>query len=79
MGIRTGYVDLVVVDILVTFMLELWLGYYVDLVKTRYYNSFFPHQKVRMETNILSGKLDGDISQQFAVWSLLALRASRSP
>ena len=48
MGIRTGYVDLVVVDILVTFMLELWLGYYVDLVKTRYYNSFFPHQKVRI-------------------------------
>ena len=48
MGIRTGYVDLAVVDILVTFMLELWLGYYVDLVKTRYYNSFFPHQKVRI-------------------------------
>ena len=48
MGIRTGYVDLAVVDILVTFMLELWLGYYVDLVKTRYCNSFFPHQKVRI-------------------------------
>ena len=78
MGIRRRYVDLAVVDILVTFMFELWRGDYVDLVKTRYYNSF-PHQKVRMETNILSGKLDGGISQPFAVWSLLALRASRSP
>ena len=78
-GIRRRYVDLAVVDILVTFMFEPLRGDYVDLVKTRYYNSFFPHQKVRMETNILSGKLDGDISQPFAVWSLLALRASRSP
>ena len=82
MGIRRRYVDLGVVDVLVTFNFELWLGCYVDLVKTRYYNSFFPHQKVRMVISILSGKLDelfGDISQPFAIWSPLVLRASRSP
>ena len=73
-GIRRRYVDLAVVDILVTFKFELWPGYYLDLV--------FPHQKVRIETSILSGKLDelfGDISQAFAIWSPSVLRASRSP
>ena len=35
MGIRRRYVDLAVVDILVTFMFELLRGDYVDLVKTR--------------------------------------------
>ena len=81
-GIRRRYVDLAVVDILVTFKFELWPGYYLDLVKTRYYNSFFPHQKVRIETSILSGKRDelfGDISQAFAIWSPSVLRASHSP
>ena len=80
MGIRKRFVYLAVVDVLVTFNFELWLSYDVDLIKTRYYNNFFPHQKVRMETSILSGKLElfGDISQPFAIWSLSVLRASRS-
>ena len=86
MGIRKRFVYLAVVDVLVTFNFELWLSwswlsYYVDLIKTRYYNNFFPHQKVRMENSILSEKLDelfGDISQPFAIWSPSVLRASRS-
>ena len=53
MGIRRRYFYLAVVDVLVTFNFELRPGYYVDLVKTRYYNSFFLLQKVRMVTSIL--------------------------
>ena len=72
MGIRRRYVNLTVVNVLVSFKFELWLGYHVNLVKTHYYNSFFLHQKVRMVTSILSWKIVeslGDISKSFAIWS----------
>ena len=71
-GIRRRYVNLTVVNVLVSFKFELWLGYHVNLVKTHYYNSFFLHQKVRMVTSILSWKIVeslGDISKSFAIWS----------
>ena len=54
MRIWRRYVDLAVVNFLVTFKFELWLGYYVDLLETRYYNSLFLRQKVRMVTSTLS-------------------------
>ena len=71
-----------VVNVLVTFPFELWLGYYVDLVKTSYYNSFFMYQILRMVTIIFSWKIFewlGDISQPFAIWSPSVLRTSRGP
>ena len=82
MGIRRRYFYLAVVDVLVTFNFELRPGYYVDLVKTRYYNSFFLIQKVRMVTSILEGKLDElleDISKPFAISSPSVFRVLRSP
>ena len=82
MGIRRRYVNLTVVNVLVSFKFELWLGYHVNLVKTHYYNSFFLHQKVRMVTSILSWKIVeslGDISKSSPFGHQRFLRASRYP